>query len=240
MSRCRPAPLRAAPSLGEAETPAPWPSASIDGAAVQIRDCHSRGSHRRPDRLLGRARRDACARGVRRRRHQGGVDSASRRHPVLGRHAQRCRRLVGVRLGVPRHEHQQAFGHTGFGVRGRPSAVRQPGGRSRRRDREFLPAGDGPLRAHCRRLARRSTRRLVVARMPAFGLDRSVARPGRVRADHGADRRPGLGDRIAGGSAGTAAEEPAIRWPVSTRHSRCWRRCTSPSGPVRANWSSCR
>ena len=81
------------------------------GSAAAVR----RHPHRRPDRVLGRTRGDAPARGVRRRRRQSGVDPTARRHQVLRRHAKRPRRLVGIRLGVPRHEHQQAFCHTGFG-----------------------------------------------------------------------------------------------------------------------------
>ena len=180
-------------------------------------------THYRPDRVLGRAGRNASACGLRCRRRQGGVDPASRRHPVFGRHAQGCRRLVGVRLGFPRHEHQQAFGHPGFGIRRRPSAVHWLGRRRRRGDREFLPAGDGPLRAHRGRLAGRQP---AVGDGPDAGVraGRSVARPGRFRAHDGADRRAGLGDRVARRSARPAAGAPAIRWPVSTPHSRCWPR----------------
>ena len=73
-------------------------------------------------------------------------------------------------------------------------------GRRRCGDRELLRAGDGPLRAHRRRLA---------GGQPAAGdgpdagvrAGRSVARPGRFRAHHGADRRAGLGDRVARRSA---------------------------------------
>ena len=44
--------------------------------------------------------------------------------------------------------------------------------------------------------------RLVFARMPAFGARRAVAGTRRVRPHDGTDRRPGLGDRPAGGAAG--------------------------------------
>ena len=50
-----------------------------------------------------------------------------------------------------------------------------------------------------------STPTLVVVRMPAFGLDRPVAGPGRLRADDGADRGPRVGDGPARRTAGRTA-----------------------------------
>ena len=47
--------------------------------------------------------------------------------------------------------------------------------------------------------------RVVVVRMPAFGLTGPVAGQGRLRADDGADRRAGLGDRPARRSPGGTA-----------------------------------
>ncbi len=70
-----------------------------------------RASGGRFHRVLGGSVGDALAGGLRCRSHQNRVDSAAGRNPLLGWHAQGCRRLVGVRLGLPRHEHQQAFGH---------------------------------------------------------------------------------------------------------------------------------
>ncbi len=117
MSACAPAPVGGTPALGAADDESPWQKRELErepaGAGAAARGC----AHRRPDRLLGRARRHPPAGRVRRRRGQGGVDPATRRHSLLRRHAQRCRRLVGVRLGVPGDEHQQAFGHAGFGLR---------------------------------------------------------------------------------------------------------------------------
>jgi hypothetical protein len=68
----------------------------------------------------------------------------------------------------------------------------------------FSPAGDGPIRARPPTCCSTSS---PTGRRPDAGVraGRSVARPGRLRADHGADRRPGLGDRPAGGAAGAAA-----------------------------------
>ncbi len=123
MSRCQPASLRSAPVAGRGRRHRAVAETGLRRAAVGSAAAARGCSRRRPDRVLGRTRRDASARGVRRRRRQSGVDPAPRRHPVLRRHAKRCRRLVGIRLGVPRHEHQQAFGDTGFGVRRRPSPV---------------------------------------------------------------------------------------------------------------------
>ena len=42
---------------------------------------------------------------------------------------------------------------------------------------------------------------VVMVRMPAFGLDRTVARPPGLRADDGADHRHGVGDRLRGRAA---------------------------------------
>ena len=81
-----------------------------------------RAAGRRFHRFLGGSVGDALAGGVRRRSDQDRVDSAARRNPLLGRDAQGRRRLVGVRLGLPRHEHQQAVGHTGSADRRRHSA----------------------------------------------------------------------------------------------------------------------
>ena len=78
--------LRSAPALGEADNTTPWPKREY-GAAVGSATAARGYSHRRLDRLLGRTRRHPSARGVRRRRRQGGVDPTPRRHPVLGRHA---------------------------------------------------------------------------------------------------------------------------------------------------------
>ena len=115
MSRCAPAPLRDTPSLGAANDESPWqrsepelrPTAAglpLEGVRIVDLTAFWAGPGRHPP--AGRVR---C------RRRQGGVDPAARRHSVLRRHAQRRRRLVGVRLGLPCDEHQQAFGHTGFG-----------------------------------------------------------------------------------------------------------------------------
>ena len=80
-------------------------SHTVRGGAT--RRCAGRRFHG----VLGRPRRRAFVGGARSRRHQDRVDPATRRHPVFRRHAHRRRRLVGVRLGVPCDEHQQAVGH---------------------------------------------------------------------------------------------------------------------------------
>ena len=111
--------------------------------------------------------------------------------------------------------------------------------RRRRGDRELLAAGDGPVRARRRRPARAQS---PARRRPDAGVRarRPLARPGRLRAHHGADRRPGLGHRIARRPAGRAARSlrPAGRCPRRVR--ACWRRWTSPSAPASASSSSCR
>ncbi len=87
------------------------------GCRSAARRCAGGGLHG----VLGRSRGVELARGIRRRRHQGRVDPAPGRHPLLRRDAHRRRRLVGVRLGVPRDEHQQAVGDPRPAVRGRAS-----------------------------------------------------------------------------------------------------------------------
>ena len=96
----------------------PWQASKPEHQPTAARRAARRRSDRRSDGVLGRAGRNPPTGRVRRRGHQGGVDPAPGRHPLLGRHAQRCGRLVGVRLGVPGDEHQQAFGHPGFGLGG--------------------------------------------------------------------------------------------------------------------------
>ena len=99
----------------------------------------------------------------------------------------------------------------------------QPG---RRGHRELLPAGDGSVRARRRHSARTQPprRRGPDARIRA---DRPVAGPGRLRADDGADRRPGLGDRTARRPPGRPA-----RCLRSARGRTCGFRRLSP------HWSS--
>ena len=60
----------------------------------------------------------------------------------------------------------------------------------------------------------------VMLRMPAFGLDRPVARPPRVRADDGADHRHGVGDRLRGRPADHPRRRRSTRWSARTPRSR--------------------
>ena len=82
--------------------------------------------------------------------------------------------------------------------------VHRIGGRRRRRDRELLTAGDGPVRADRRHAAggQPQTRRRPHARLRA---GRPVARTRRIRPHHGAACRTGLGDRTTGCPASDAA-----------------------------------
>ena len=116
MSACAPAPLRATAALGAATTNRLGRKRTRAQAGSRT-DCRSTGvrivdltafwAGPAATHLLAAFGADVVK-----------VESIQRpgRHPLLGRHAQRRRRLVGVRLGVPRDEHQQAFGHTGFGL----------------------------------------------------------------------------------------------------------------------------
>ena len=82
--------------------------------------------------------------------------------------------------------------------------------------------------------------RLVVMRMPAFGLDGPWRDRVGICPDHGADRRNGLADRSSRGSADSSARASATRSPARTPPSRCWPLWTSPVAPARVSWSKWR
>ena len=70
--------------------------------------------------------------------------------------------------------------------------------------------------------------------------DRPVAGPGRLRADDGTDRRPGLGDRPARRARRSRRAAHAIRSRARMRRSRRLRRSSSPIARAAASSSRCR
>ena len=81
---------------------------------------------------------------------------------------------------------------------------------------------------------------VVMLRMPAFGLDRAVARPRRLRADDGAAHRHGVGDRLRR----RPADHPRRPRRPDGRHARRARdrrRARAPRrAPARGSSSRCR
>ena len=132
-----------------------------------------------------------------RRRDQGRGRAATRRHPVQRDGApERGSEVLRDVGAVPRVESRQARHH----ARPRPTrrARRSRGGSIARCDvvvENFTPRvlEQFGLDYDAVRAVRPD---VVMVRMPAFGLDRAVARPSRVRADDGADHRHGVGDRL--------------------------------------------
>ena len=239
MSVAAPAAVRKAPELGDADGETLWEQRQLPNPTPSHQLPLAGCPGRRPHRVLGRACGDALAGGVRGGRDQGRVDPAPGRHPLLRRNAHGRRRLVGVRLGLPRDEHQQAVGDTRPGVRRRHPALQDSGEPGRRGDRELLAAGDRPVRARRRRAARTQARAGGGADA-CVRVDGTVARPRRLRPHDGADRGPGLDDRDARRASDRAPRRlrPARGCPCGVRTSG-WR-WNSPSRPGAVSLSRCR
>ena len=144
--------------------------------------------------VVGRRRRHPLPRVDGRRSDPRRVDHAPRRHAPHGWPV-RATRLVGVGPHVRRREHRQARHHHRRGNRCWPRPDGAPDRVGRRAGRELRAARDGELAPRPRRGARDQPEH----RVPADARDgsgRPVARPGRVRADDGADERPSVDHRV--------------------------------------------
>ena len=171
MSACAPAPVRDTAAPGADNDESPWrksepehdpapPARPLDG--VRIVDLTAFWAGPAATHLLAAFGAEVIK-----------VESIQRpgRHSLLGRNAQRRGRLVGVRLGIPRDEHQQAFGDTWIWAPTRAAGCSQKLAAgadvvienfSPRVMDQFGLTADTLLEVNPK---------LVVARMPAFGLD---------------------------------------------------------------------